>query len=52
MVKIPFLAKVPIDPQIGQLSDKGQSVLVTLPDSQVVQVFKKLVEKLIKSKEA
>lgn len=52
MVKVPFLAKVPIDPQIGKLADKGQSVLVTLPDSQVAQVFKKLVEELTKSKEA
>lgn len=52
MVKVPFLAKVPIDPQIGNLADKGQSVLVTLPDSQVAQVFRKLVEELTKSKEA
>ncbi|EFN82065.1 cytosolic Fe-S cluster assembly factor NUBP2 homolog [Harpegnathos saltator] len=52
MVKVPFLAKVPIDPQIDKLADKGQSVLVTLPDSQVAQVFRKLVEELTKSKEA
>lgn len=52
MVKVPFLAKVPIDPQVGKLADKGQSVLVTLPDSQVAQVFRKLVEELTKSKEA
>ncbi|KAM0735385.1 Cytosolic Fe-S cluster assembly factor Nubp2-like protein [Formica fusca] len=48
MVKVPFLAKVPIDPQVGKLADKGQSVLVTLPDSQVAQVFRKLVEELTK----
>lgn len=52
MVKVPFLAKVPIDPQVGKLAEKGQSVLVTSPDSQVAQVFRKLVEELTKSKEA
>ncbi|KAL2712889.1 cytosolic Fe-S cluster assembly factor NUBP2, partial [Vespula squamosa] len=52
MVKVPFLVKVPIDPQVGRLADKAQSVLVTLPNSQVAQVFRKLVEELTKSKEA
>ncbi|XP_046823876.1 cytosolic Fe-S cluster assembly factor NUBP2 homolog [Vespa crabro] len=52
MVNIPFLVKVPIDPQVGRLQDKAQSVLVTLPNSQVAQVFRKLVEELTKSKEA
>ncbi|XP_063980907.1 cytosolic Fe-S cluster assembly factor Nubp2 homolog [Diachasmimorpha longicaudata] len=52
MVKVPFLAKLPIDPAIGKFADKGQSILVTLPDSQVAQVFRKLVEELTKSKEA
>ncbi|XP_036147735.1 cytosolic Fe-S cluster assembly factor NUBP2 homolog isoform X2 [Monomorium pharaonis] len=52
MVKIPFLIKIPIDPQVGKLADKGQSVLTMLPDSQVAQVFRKLVEELTKSKEA
>lgn len=49
---MPFLAKLPIDPAIGKLADKGQSVLETVPDSQVAQVFRKLVEELTKSKEA
>ncbi|XP_057323815.1 cytosolic Fe-S cluster assembly factor NUBP2 homolog [Microplitis mediator] len=52
IVKVPFLAKLPIDPAIGKLADKGQSILVTMPDSQVAQVFRKLVEELTKSKEA
>lgn len=52
MTKIPFLAKIPIDPTIGKLADKGQSILKTHPDSQVAQVFRKLVEELTKSKEA
>lgn len=52
MVKVPFLVKVPIDPEVGRLADKAQSVLVTLPNSQVAQVFRKLVEELTKSKEA
>lgn len=52
MVNVPFLAKLPIDPQVGKLAQTGESVLVTLPDSQVAQVFRKLVEELTKSKEA
>lgn len=52
MVKVPFLVKIPIDPQVGRLADKAQSVLITLPNSQVAQVFRKLVEELTKSKEA
>lgn len=52
MVKVPFLAKLPIDPEIGKNADKGKSILVTMPDSQVAQVFRKLVEEITKSKEA
>ncbi|XP_017888151.1 cytosolic Fe-S cluster assembly factor NUBP2 homolog [Ceratina calcarata] len=51
-VNKPFLAKVPIDPKVGRLAHSGQSVLVTLPDSPVAQVFRKLVEELTQSKEA
>lgn len=52
MVDVPFLGQVPIDPQVGKFAHKGESVLVTLPDSQVAQVFRKLVEELTKNKEA
>ena len=52
LVKVPFLAKLPIDPALGKLADKGQSVLETLPHSQIAQVYRKLVEELTKSKEA
>ncbi|XP_058791409.1 cytosolic Fe-S cluster assembly factor NUBP2 homolog [Phymastichus coffea] len=52
LVNVPFLTKVPIDPTIGRLADKGQSILKLFPDSQVAQVFRKLVEELTKSKEA
>ncbi|XP_015595438.1 cytosolic Fe-S cluster assembly factor NUBP2 homolog [Cephus cinctus] len=52
MVKVPFLAKIPIDPAVGKLGDKGQSVVALIPDSQVAQVFRKLVEEVTKSKEA
>ncbi|CAG5101151.1 Similar to AAEL008143: Cytosolic Fe-S cluster assembly factor NUBP2 homolog (Aedes aegypti) [Cotesia congregata] len=52
LVKVPFLAKLPIDPAIGKLADKGQSILISMPDSQVAQVLRKLVEELTKSKEA
>ncbi|XP_051163582.1 cytosolic Fe-S cluster assembly factor NUBP2 homolog [Leptopilina boulardi] len=52
MVKVPFLAKLPIDPSISKLADKGSCVLSTFPDSQVANVFQKLVEEITKSKEA
>ncbi|XP_066594790.1 cytosolic Fe-S cluster assembly factor Nubp2 homolog [Prorops nasuta] len=52
MVKVPFLAKVPIDPEVGKSADRGQSVLKALPDSQIAQVFRKLVDELTQSKEA
>ncbi|XP_023245043.1 cytosolic Fe-S cluster assembly factor NUBP2 homolog [Copidosoma floridanum] len=52
MVKIPFLTKIPIDPTIGRLADRGQSVLKIYPDSKIAQVFRKLVEEITKSKEA
>ncbi|XP_012283676.1 cytosolic Fe-S cluster assembly factor NUBP2 homolog [Orussus abietinus] len=52
MVKVPFLAKIPIDPALGKLGEKGQSIMSSLPDSQVALVYRKLVEELTKSKEA
>lgn len=52
MVNVPFLVKVPIDPQVGKLANKGQSVVTALPGSQVAQAFDKLVEQVTKSKEA
>jgi len=52
MVKVPFLTKIPIDPIIGRLADRSQSVLKMYPDSKIAEVFRKLVEELTKSKEA
>ncbi|KAJ8682422.1 hypothetical protein QAD02_018214 [Eretmocerus hayati] len=52
LTKVPFLTKIPIDPTIGKLADKGESVLKTFPDSQVAQSFRKLVVEITKSKEA
>lgn len=52
VVKVPFLAKLPIDPAISKLAERGQCVLTSFAESQVAQVFRKLVEELTKSKEA
>lgn len=49
MTKVPFLGKIPIDPHVGTLNEKGKSILVTSPHSQMAEAFKELVQKLIKS---
>lgn len=49
--KVPFLTKIPIDPVIGKLADKGQSVVKNFPNSQVGQAFAKLAEEVTRSKE-
>ncbi|XP_015525115.1 cytosolic Fe-S cluster assembly factor Nubp2 homolog [Neodiprion pinetum] len=52
MVKVPFLGRIPIDPAVGKLADKGQSILVTLPDSELARIFRRLIEQITRSKEA
>ncbi|XP_012258900.1 cytosolic Fe-S cluster assembly factor NUBP2 homolog [Athalia rosae] len=52
MVKVPYLGRIPIDPAVGRLADKGQSILVTLPDSELARIFRKLIEQITRSKEA
>lgn len=45
---VPFLGKIPIDPQIVTLGDEGKSFIDKRPDSEASQAFIKVVEKIIK----
>jgi len=47
-LKVPFLGKIPIDPQIVTLGDKGKSFIDSLPDSNASHAFMKIVENIIK----
>jgi len=47
-LKVPFLGKIPIDPQIVTLGDKGKSFIDSLPDSNASHAFMKVVENIIK----
>jgi hypothetical protein len=48
MAGIPFLGCVPIDPRVGQSTEKEQSCVATIPDSPVAVVFKDMVKILTK----
>jgi hypothetical protein len=50
MAGIPFLGRVPIDPQVGQSAETKQSYVATIPDSPVSAVFKDMVNILTKSR--
>ncbi len=45
---IPFLGKIPINPDIVTLGDEGKSFLDSQPDSEASKAFVKIVEKIIK----
>ncbi len=45
---IPFLGKIPINPDIVTLGDEGKSFLDSHPDSEASKAFVKIVEKIIK----
>ena len=45
---IPFLGKIPINPDIVTLGDEGKSFLDNQPDSEASKAFMKIVEKIIK----
>ncbi len=47
-LKVPFLGKIPIDPQIVTLGDRGKSFIDSLPDSNASHAFMKVVENIIK----
>lgn len=42
---VPFLGRVPIDPEVVQKSDSGTPYVVAYPDSEVTKAFQEIVEK-------
>ena len=46
---VPFLGRIPIDPQIVTLGDQGRPFVTEHPDSEASQAFMKIVEKIIKA---
>ncbi len=46
---VPFLGKIPLDPQIVNSGDEGKPFVKTEPDSEASQAFMKIVEKIIES---
>ena len=49
-IAVPFLGRIPIDPQIVTLGDTGQPFVTARPDSEASQAFLKIVENIIGSK--
>ena len=43
---VPFLGKIPIDPQIVTLGDEGKPFITARPDSEASKAFNKIVEKI------
>ncbi|MBN2543236.1 Mrp/NBP35 family ATP-binding protein [bacterium] len=46
-MNIPFLGKVPIDPEIVESGDSGKPFILAHPDSEASKAFKKIVDKVI-----
>lgn len=44
---VPFLGKIPIDPQIVTSGDEGKPFIIDRPNSEASQAFMKIVEKII-----
>jgi len=47
---VPFLGKIPIDPQIVKSGDEGKPFVVTQPESKAGMAFMNLVENIMESK--
>ncbi|HDM66823.1 MAG TPA: ATP-binding protein [Thermoplasmatales archaeon] len=43
---VPFLGRIPIDPEIVESGDRGVSFMLDKPDSESAKVFKEIVEKI------
>ena len=44
-LKVPFLGRVPIDPEVVQKSDSGTPYVISYPDSVVTKAFQEIAEK-------
>jgi len=47
-LKVPFLGRIPIDPQIVELADKGKLLLEDSPESSAAKAFNEIVEHILK----
>jgi len=45
--QVPFLGRIPLDPRIGQCSEKGESCLKTLKDSPASEAVNNIVQKIV-----
>jgi ATP-binding protein involved in chromosome partitioning len=45
---VPFLGKIPLDPQIVSLGDEGKTFIDTQPDSEASKAFMRIVDNIIK----
>jgi len=48
-LSIPLLAKLPLDPKLGQASDQGENLFETHPESEVALAYKGLAESVARS---
>jgi ATP-binding protein involved in chromosome partitioning len=46
---VPFLGRIPIDPQIVVLGDEGKAFIETHPQSEATQAFMDIVDKILKN---
>lgn len=49
---VPFLGKIPLDPQIVSSGDEGKPFIATQPDSEASKAFMEIVENIIKVQSA
>jgi ATP-binding protein involved in chromosome partitioning len=50
-MNIPFLGRIPLDPEMVQCADTGQSYMEKYPDSQVTKAFNQIVEKIMQERQ-
>jgi ATP-binding protein involved in chromosome partitioning len=48
-LQVPFLGRIPLDPQIVALGDEGKSFIVALPEAPASKAFMKVAEKILES---
>lgn len=46
---VPFLGKIPLEPEVVKSGDSGMPVVVGLPNSESAKAFKKITEKVVKA---
>lgn len=44
--KVPFLGKIPVDPQIVQAGDEGKPMMIYFPESKPAKAFAEIIEKI------